>query len=89
MVFKQDVSDVEELTKPLNVTESQASVIMNRLGVVANKDDPEERTRHRGEMCVIDGGQVQFVKVDYLKSTEKLSVETDASSVMTATKRIS
>lgn len=87
MVFKQDVSDPEELTKPLNITESQASVIMNRLGVVANKDDPEERTRHRGEVCVIDGGQVQFVKVDYLRSTEKLSVETDASSVMTA-KRI-
>lgn len=84
MVFKQDVSDVSELTAPLNVTESQAAVIMNRLGVVANKDDPEERTRHRGEMCVIDGGQVQFVKVDYLKATERLSVETDASSVMSA-----
>ena len=84
MVFKQDVSDVEDLTGPLNITESQAAVIMNRLGVVSNKDDPEERTRHRGEMCVIDGGQVQFVKVDYLKATEKLSVETDASSVMKA-----
>ena len=84
MVFKQDVSDPSELTAPLGLTESQASVIMNRLGVVANRDDPEERTRHRGEMCVIDGGQVQFVKVDYLRSTEKLSVETDASSVMSA-----
>ena len=82
MVFKQDVSDMSELTSPLNITESQASVIMNRLGVVSNKDDPEERTRHRGEMCVIDGGQVQFVKVDYLKATEKLSVETDASGVI-------
>ncbi len=86
MVFKQDVSDISELTAPLNITESQAAVIMNRLGVVTNKDDPEERTRHRGEMCVIDSGQVQFVKVDYLKATEKLSVETDASSVIKARK---
>lgn len=82
MIFKQDVADIEELTKPLNITESQANIIMNRLGVSADRDNAEEQGRHKGEMCVIDGGQVQFVKVDYLRKTEALSVETDASSVI-------
>lgn len=82
MIFKQDVSNRKELTEPLKISESQAEIIMNRLGVVANKDDPEERTRHRGEMCVIDGDQVLFVKVDYLRRTEALSVETDVSSII-------
>lgn len=86
MVFKQDVANVDELTKPLKITDSQAEIIMKRLGVVTNKDDLEERTKHRGEMCVIDGDQVQFVKVDYLRRTESLSVETDASSVIRARK---
>lgn len=84
MVFKQDVADKEVLTKPLKITDSQAEIIMNRLGVAANKDDPEELARHRGEMCVIDNGQVVFVKVDYLRKTEALSVETDVSSIIKA-----
>lgn len=84
MVFKQDVADKEELTKPLKITDSQAEIIMNRLGVAADKDDPEELARHRGEMCVIDNGQVVFVKVDYLRKTEAVSVETDASSIIRA-----
>lgn len=84
MVFKQDVADIDELIKPLNITESQANIIMNRLGVSSDRDDTAEQARHKGEMCVIDGGQVQFVKVDYLKKTEALSVETDASTVMRA-----
>lgn len=82
MIFKQDASNITELTEPLNITESQANIIMNYIGVSSNKDDASEQARHRGEMCVIDGGQVQFVKVDYLRKTEALSVETDASSVM-------
>jgi len=86
MVFKQDVADLEELTKALKITDSQANIIRSRLGVVVNKDDPEERSRHRGEVCVIDGEQVVFVKVDYLRKTEGLSVETDASGVIQARK---
>lgn len=86
MVFKQDVEELEELTKPLNITENQARIIRDRLGVSVNQDDPEEASRHRGEMCVIDNGRVVFVKVDYLRKTESLSVETDASTVITARK---
>lgn len=81
-VFKQDGQDREHLVKALNITESQANIITNMLGVVTDKSDPNARTKHRGEMCVIDGEQVLFVKVDYLKRTEALAVETDASSVI-------
>ena len=87
MVFKQDGQDRELLKKTLNITESQAQIITNQIGVVTDKSDPNAKTRHRGEMCVIDGEDVLFVKVDYLKAVEKLAVETDASTVITLNKR--
>ena len=87
MIFKQDGQDRELLVKALNITSSQANIITNSIGVVTDKNDPNARTRHRGEMCVIDGEDVLFVKVDYLKSVEKLAVETDASTVITLNKR--
>lgn len=89
MVFKQDGQDREEIAKILNITDSQAAIITNRLGVVSDAEDPEADTRHRGEVCMIDGEQVMFLKVDYLRSTEKLAVETDASSVMKVMGRMS
>lgn len=87
-VFKQDGQDREHLIKALNITESQANIITNMLGVVTDKSDPHARTKHRGEMCVIDGEQVLFVKVDYLRRTEALAVETDASSVIKKINRV-
>lgn len=87
MVFKQDGQDQDLLIKTLNITSSQARIITNQIGVVTDKSDPHARTRHRGEMCVIDGEDVLFVKVDYLKSVEKLAVETDASAVITLNKK--
>ena len=83
MIFKQDGKDRELLKNTLNITDSQAHIITNRIGVVTDKSDPHAKTKHRGEMCVIDGEDVLFVKVDYLKSVEKLAVETDASTVIT------
>jgi len=82
MVFKQDAGDKNLLIDKLNVTESQADIITKALGVVVDKDDPKAKNKHRGEMCVIDGEQSLFVKVDYLKHTEALAVETDASQVI-------
>ena len=83
MIFKQDGKDRELLKNTLNITDSQAHIITNRIGVVTDKSDPHAKTKHRGEMCVIDGEAVLFVKVEYLKSVEKLAVETDASTVIT------
>lgn len=82
MIFKQDGKDRHRIKEALNITESQANIITDMLGVVTDKEDPEAARRHRGEMCMIDGEQVTFVKVDYLRKTESLSVETDASLVM-------
>ena len=82
MIFKQDGQDRELIKKALNITNSQASIITDMLGVVTDKDDPEAASKHRGEMCVIDGEQVIFVKVDYLRQTEELAVETDAAKVI-------
>lgn len=87
MIFKQDGQDRELLERVLNITQSQANIITNMIGVVTDKEDPQARSRHRGEICVIDGEQVLFVKVDYLRKTEELAVETDASMVMQAIKK--
>ena len=87
MIFKQDGQDRELLQKTLNITAGQAHIITNQIGVVTDKNDPDAKTKHRGEMCVIDGEDVLFVKVDYLKAVEKLAVETDASTVITLNKR--
>lgn len=84
MIFKQDVNDRQRFIELLKITESQADFIINRLGVVSDTDDPSEAARHKGEVCVIDGGQTTFVKVDYLKRTEAFSVETDVSSIIKA-----
>lgn len=82
IIFKQDAVDMEHLEKALNITASQAYIITNTIGVVNDKDDEEAKNRHRGECCLIDGEQVLFLKVDYLRRTEALSVETDATTVM-------
>lgn len=82
MVFKQDGADRDHLVSSLNITKSQAQIITNTLGVVTDVDDPAAKNRHMGEMCLIDGEQVSFIKVDFLRRTEALSVERDASEVM-------
>ena len=82
MIFKQDGKDRKAIKEALNITESQANIITSMLGVVTDKEDYEAAMRHKGEMCLIDGEQVTFIKVDYLRETEGLSVERDASLVM-------
>lgn len=82
MIYKQDGQDRELIERALNITSSQAAIITNVLGAVTDKEDKEAAGKHRGEVCVIDGEQVVFVKVDLLWRTESLSVESDASKVI-------
>lgn len=79
LIFKQDYQEKDLLVKNLGLTEAQASYIVNTLG--GNPDDESSANAHRGEMCIIDNKQVAFCKVDYLKNTEALPVETDARSI--------
>lgn len=77
MICKQDMADYDYLKKTLALTDSQTNLICNYLG--GNKVDEEGGgSNRRGEMCVIDGPNVAFIKVDYMKATEALSVETTA-----------
>lgn len=78
-IFKQDYQDREYLIKTLGLTEAQTDYILNSLG--GNPDDESDKNRHRGEMCIIDNKQVAFCKVDYLKKTEALPVETDSRAI--------
>lgn len=77
MVCKQDFSDKNHLMEKLNLTESQAHLITNYIGCPDDADE-ETKNKHRGEMCIIDTNKVVFCKVDYLRETEALSVETSA-----------
>lgn len=78
-VFKQDYQHKQYLMDTLGITESQAEYIVTTLG--GNVADDADRSRHRGEMCIIDNQQVCFCKVDMLKRTEALPAETDAAEI--------
>lgn len=75
-VFKQDFQDREYLKDVLGITDAQTGFIVERLG--GSGKDEENAKRHRGEVCIVDNKNVAFCKVDYLKRTEKLPVDTDA-----------
>lgn len=83
MVCKQDYQDKEHLMKVLNITDSEAGLITNWIGGVEIEGELSEgeADKHRGEMCIVDGNKVIYVKVDYLKETEALSVETNAAKI--------
>lgn len=78
-VFKQDFQDKNYLIKSLGITEAQASFIVERLGGSGKSE--ENAAKHRGEVCIVDNKNVAFCKVDYLKRTERLPVETDAKEI--------
>ncbi len=77
-IFKQDPQDKDYLLSQ-NLTESQVSYIVNNLG--GDDKNEEDKDRHRGEVCIVDNKNVAFCKVQYLRSTEALAVETDASKI--------
>lgn len=78
-IFKQDYKHKDYLINVIGLTEAQTDFILNNLG--GDPDNEEDSGRHRGEMCIMDNKQVAFCKVDYLKSTESLPVETDAEGI--------
>lgn len=78
-VFKQDYQDRSYLINEVGFTEAQTDYILNSLGGASLDDD--QKGRHRGEMCIMDNKNVCFCKVDYLKETEALAVETNASEI--------
>ena len=75
-VFKQDYQDSDYILNTLGITESQVDYIVNHLG--GDSKNEEDQNRHRGEVCIVDNKNVAFCKVDYLKKTEALAVDTDA-----------
>ena len=83
MVCKQDYQDKEYLMTALNITDSEADLITNWVGGVEieGMENEDEKNKHRGEMCVVDGNNVLFLKFDYLAETEALSVETNAARI--------
>ena len=78
LIYKQDYQDRAYLMKTLNLTDSQVDRILELGGDVA---DSTGRKARRGETCIVDGNRVCFCKVDYLKKTEALAVETNAEEV--------
>lgn len=80
MVCKQDPRHKELLMHDLHLTDAQADLICNRIGCHDDADE-ETKNKHRGEMCVIDGNKVIFIKVDMMPGVENLSVDTDAESI--------
>lgn len=79
-IFKQDYQDRNYLIESIGLTPMQADMIVGSLGG-SDRNSEEEEQRHKGEMCIIDGSKVSFCKVDYLKETEALIVDTDAAGV--------
>ena len=79
-IFKQDYQDRQWLIDNMGLTGAQADVIVSHLGG-SERATEEAKKRHKGEMCIIDGKKVCFCKVDYLKKTEALIADTDASAV--------
>lgn len=78
-VFKQDTQYRDVLIKRLGITEAQADYITRHIG--GNASDDNDKAQHRGEMAIIDNRQVAFCKVDYLRATEAIPVETDARAI--------
>lgn len=77
-IYKQDYQDRDYLIKALNLTESQVDSILDLGG---NPSDISKKNSRRGEVCICDTSKVCFCKVQYLKSTESFSVETDSEEV--------
>ena len=80
IVGKQDPQDAEYLMKALHLTAAQADLVCNHIGC-SDDDEEEYKAKHRGEMCVIDNNKVEFIKVDMIRSTERLSVETSSEEI--------
>lgn len=80
ILFKQAFQDREFLRSATPLSDSQLEELFG-LGGDLNEEDEERKKARKGEMCLIDGNNVTFVKVDYLTESEAIYVETDMSKV--------
>lgn len=81
IILKQDPTDRDWLKESLKITDGQVDKILELGGNMDSTGESSGGNKHRGEACIIDGKQVCFVKVDYLKECEKYAVETDANEI--------
>lgn len=79
VMLKQDTMDRKFLQENTVLTDAQVETVLSLGG---EKSDTEERYERQGELCLIDNNsKVVFLKVDYLKDSEKTIVETDIGKV--------
>lgn len=74
-MFKQAPAARELISSQTVLTNAAVSRVL-KLGEDSN--DPNDKS-HKGEVCMIDGDNVVFMKVDYLRETEAVFAETDVS----------
>ncbi len=72
-MFKQAPTDRRLLEEKTVLTSSAVSRVL-KLGGDPNDNNDKS---HKGEVCLIDGDNVVFMKVDYLAATEAVFAETD------------
>lgn len=79
ILFKQDPKDREFLRKNTVLTNSQTDEL---LAIGGDPDDKSEsQDIHKGEYCMICNNKVNFIKNDYLKTSEAYIVETNVENV--------
>ena len=79
ILFKQDPKDQEFLRKNTVLTASQIDEL---LAIGGDPDDKSEsQDIHKGEYCIICNNKVNFIKNDYLKTSEAYIVETNVENV--------
>lgn len=79
-LFKHEPQDEKYLIDATPLTETQRKRVFNLAYTDPNATEEEENER-RGETCIIDGERVIFIKVDYLKESEAMLVETDVNKI--------
>lgn len=76
-MLKQEIQDYDFLKRSTPLSDSQ----IERVFSLGHGDD-DDSDEHKGEICLIDNSsKVCFLKVDYLKDSEALAVETDINKI--------
>ncbi len=93
-IFKQTLKDKPVLKDVIGLTDNQASYIIDVLGgnpkqnaerdakdMSRGKKSGNDQNKHLGEVCIVDNTGVCFCKVDYMRQTEFIPVETDSKNI--------
>lgn len=81
ILFKQEETDRAYLMKNLPLTSTQVDKIIHLDGSSVRDRNGEATAKAKGRCCIIDGDNAAFVQVRYLRRTEQLVADTDASEV--------